>query len=101
MDAATPGRRYVFYGTYGEMILDEREDTIVVMPFGAKKQVIHLGVGDGHGGGDSILINELYDIVTNKAAATTTLEESIESHLMGIAAEESRQLGGTAVSVHR
>lgn len=100
MDAATPGRRYVFYGTCGEMILDEHEDTIVVMPFGTEKQVIHLGVGDGHGDGDSILINELYDIVTNKAAATT-LEESIESHLMGIAAEESRQLGGTAVSVHR
>jgi len=42
----------------------------------------------------------MYDILTGKNQDYTTLEESVESHLMGIAAEESRLSGGKNVLLH-
>ena len=54
-----------------------------------------------HGGGDGALIRELYGILTGEIECRTPLKESIESHLMGISAEESRLNGGVLVKVHR
>lgn len=103
--SADAGRRITFYGSMGEIIMEERTNEIKVMPFGKEKYVIKIdSLADdirGHGGGDSILVNELYDILSDKIAAETTLQESMECHLMGIAAEESRKLGGTLVKVHK
>ena len=98
-------RRYVFYGTMGEMIFDERSDSIEVLPFGGEREVISVSslVTSGekfHGGGDASLVRELYELLTAHAVAPTTLEESVESHLMGAAAEESRREGGTLKLVH-
>ncbi len=103
--AAKSGRRIVFYGTMGEMIFDEREDTVTVLPFGGEKEEFRVRAmiegGHRHGGGDAGLIKELYDMVTGKISAITSLEKSVECHLMGIAAEESRAAGGKLVRVHR
>ncbi len=103
--AAEPGRRISFYGTMGEIILEEREDTITVMPFGKEKEVIKIGAiiegGHAHGGGDSMLVEELYDMLALKKDIVTSLNKSIECHLMGIAADESRMLGGKKVKVHK
>ena len=100
-----PGRRIVFYGGYGEIILDERTMSIEIMVFGKKKETISIHTltedGNAHGGGDGALMAELYPVLSGKKAAKTTLKESIESHLMGIAAEESRRNGGILVKVHR
>ncbi len=102
---AEPGRRISFYGTMGEIILEEREDTITVMPFGKDKEVIKIGAmiegGHAHGGGDSKLINELYGMLTGESELITSLERSVECHLMGIAADESKDNGGTLVKVHK
>lgn len=102
---AYPGRRIVFYGNYGEIVFDERTDEIEIMPFGEKKEIIELDTliegGHGHGGGDAILIRELYDIISGEKECETSLKESIECHLMGISAEESRKLGGAIVKVHK
>jgi len=54
-----------------------------------------------HGGGDAVLVNELYDILSGTTVCTTPLCESVESHLMGIAADESRKMGGAIVKVHQ
>ena len=101
---AEPGRRIVFYGSYGEIVLDERTDDIEIMKYGEKKQVIRIGTliegGYGHGGGDEKIMDEMYPILTNETAPRTTLKESVESHLMGIAAEESRKENGTVKFVH-
>lgn len=104
--AAEMGRRYVFYCTQGELVLDERSNTIEVMPFGEAREVIDIAMllqsgQKGHGGGDRELIRMLYDTLTGKTAGTTTLQESIECHLMGICAEESRYAGGKLLPVHR
>lgn len=101
--AASSGRRITFYGTDGEIIMDERADEISVMPFGKEKQSIKLGTltedGHNHGGGDSKIIEMLYDMLTGKTECITSLEESLECHLMGIAAEESRKQGGKLIEL--
>lgn len=101
--AARGGRRIAFYGDYGEMIFDERPNTIEVRKFGEEPEIISVDKlnegGYGHGGGDFGLVSSLYDILSGKPNRTS-LAESLESHLMGIAAEESRKQGGKLVSVH-
>ncbi len=98
------GRRFVFYGTLGEIIMDERSDDITVMPYGKEKTVIKADTliegGHGHGGGDGIMMNELYEMLSCGDIATSDISHSIEAHLMGIAAEKSRKLGGAIVKVH-
>lgn len=100
-----PGRRIAFYGSHGEIVLDERLDTIEFMPYGGEKETIKIGTitenGNAHGGGDGVLIKELYEILSGKIVCKTPLKESVESHLMGIAAEESRLNGGILVKVHK
>ena len=97
---AEPGRRVNIFGTHGEIILDELYDTLEVKPFGKAKEVIKISditskdAGFVHGGGDAGLINDLYAIVSGEKTDYTSLEESVESHLIGIKAEESRLSGG-------
>lgn len=102
--AAEPGRRVNLFGTSGELLLDERTDTLEMRPYGGEKQVIKLGmlVGgkDGHGGGDARLVSHLYSLLNGDEENRTSLKESVESHLMGICAEESRHSGGKMVKVH-
>ena len=99
------GRRISFYCQYGELILDERTDSIEILPFGKPKECFSISEltqnsGDGHGGGDMLLVNELYGIICEGKKPLTSLKESVESHLMGITAEESRKNGGALVKVH-
>ena len=98
------GRIYKFFGTIGELVLDEEKEYILLTPFGDKTQVINLGdlteAGMSHGGGDGMMVADLYDMITGKRLTTTSLAESLESHLMGIAAEKSRLACGKRVFVH-
>ncbi len=106
------GRRISFCGTYGEIVINEDEDYIKVMPFagGAQSWKISdlltdtkVGAGaahDGHGGGDYGMITKAYEVFAGKADSDTSLEASIESHLIGIAAEKSRLLGGELIYIH-
>ncbi|MBQ7368530.1 MAG: Gfo/Idh/MocA family oxidoreductase [Clostridia bacterium] len=104
---ALGGRRITFCGTHGELIYDGRSETLNLWKFGEQQpNVINASElskdasGYGHGGGDFVLINTLYDMLEGQANSATSLEASIESHLMGIAAEESRKANGKLVSVH-
>ena len=98
------GRIYRFHGTTGEIILDEEKQCIVYKPYSHETQVMPFDqlpdVSGGHGGGDAALVQSLYDMLTNNDAAATTLESSIESHLMSFAAEESRLKNGKMIKVH-
>ena len=98
------GRRYTFYGTMGQMELDEKADTIFIGRYEQDPEVISLKNlnegGYGHGGGDKGLISQLYDMLCGNTSQATSLEASIESHLMGIYAEESRLNGGELINVH-
>ena len=99
------GRFIVFHCALGELIIDEAEDRIRIKRFGQEEHetisIYGLTAGSSnHGGGDDGIIRGLYDMLTGKISDVTSLENSIESHLMGIAAEESRLKNGEVVQVH-
>lgn len=97
------GRRMEFFGTHGQITLDEVRDFIRISVFG--KEEITITISDlaqsqqTHGGGDWGLVNSLYDMLTGVASEKTALIHSAESHFIGIAAEESRLQKGKLVKV--
>ena len=98
------GRRMEFFGTNGQITLDEIRDFIRVGVFGEPEYEMKISdllpPATLHGGGDHGIIHTLYDMLTGKTSEKTALVHSAESHLMGIAAEESRKAGGALVYVH-
>ena len=99
------GRIITFHGSLGELILDENEDMLRIKRYGREEhETIPIssieGTDANHGGGDEAMLSALYDMLSGKADEVTSLRNSIESHLIGIAAEESRRKGGELVSVH-
>lgn len=103
------GRDIRFFGTSGELCLYESEGLIVLKRyFGNEERWTLSELTDdleGHGGGDHRMIDRLYRVLTseNPKSIDTTIENSVESHYMAIAAEESRLAGGklTYISEYR
>lgn len=97
------GRDTKICGTKGEIIANMVENTITVMPFGKKKEIIDVSkLADdfsGHAGGDNRLVEELLDLVQGgqPGIRTTSLRDSVESHLIALAAERSRLEKGRPV----
>lgn len=104
---ADPSRKATFYGTMGEIRFNDGEDYIDLVKFGQKPVRFKISdlvdedkSGYGHGGGDVIMVDSLYDMIFNKdSKVTTSLEASVESHLMALCAEESRKTG-KVIKVH-
>ena len=99
-------RTFKAMGTRGEIEADMLSNLIHVRVFGQPEEVIDVGklAGDlkGHGGGDSGIIQDLLDMLRSGAEPnerTTTLEHSMESHFIALAAEESRLHGGRVVEL--
>ena len=102
---ADGGRVISFYGTDGEMVLEETKERILVRPFGKPEITVDCTIktdqgGHAHGGGDSAMIERLYDLLTGEQDESTSLVCSVESHLMGIQAERSRKRGGKLQKIH-
>lgn len=96
------GRKTTFYLSGGTLVYDEGANSITEMPFGGSDVVHEYKASDefGHGGGDVGLIHALYSALTDdNAFVDTSLDNSIESHLMAIAAEQSRLAGGETVEI--
>lgn len=102
---ATGGRRYTFFGTLGTIVLEEVDNTLTLHKYYQQPVVYDISTlnekGYGHGGGDGMLIDKLYDILSGDTSAATSFEASVESHLMGIYAEESRLQGGKLLYIHK
>lgn len=106
---AYEGRRYVFHGTLGDIVFNERERVISVTPYGKPTENIDVNEllknskrsGFGHGGGDYGIVQSFYKMLTGEQDESqgTSLESSVESHLIALSAEKSRK-SGNAVSVH-
>ena len=89
------GRTLRIYGTKGEIDLDERLGTIEIGEFNGKRESIKISTmvdaASGHGGGDAGIVKSLYEyLVSGNDKYVTSLDASIQSHLMGIEAENSR-----------
>jgi len=101
------GRRLTLFGTEGEIALEPGSDRIELRRLGQQPQTISANElteggngGYGHGGGDEGMIWDLYRILRGEKREYTSLRESLESHQIGIKAEESRKNGGITLSVH-
>ena len=100
------GRKMTFHGSLGEIIFDDSAKTLSVCRFGKDKkeysveELVKDTDGLGHGGGDARLVDDFYNIIANGVASGTNLVRSVESHLIALAAEESRKTG-TIVTVHK
>lgn len=82
-------------GSEGEIEADLEEGRIELFQFGQNKQTIDLQENEGlHSGGDTGLMEHFVDVLNDGGSDrewATTLERSIESHLMAFAAEASRE----------
>lgn len=115
MCAFTAGSRSIdVMGTLGEIKGNLDENYIKVLPFGGKTMKYHAedlldGISMtydpyGHGGGDKRLIRDLINLMKENgetSSSLTTLERSLESHYVALAAEESRVLSGRPVELKK
>ncbi len=95
------GRVMTFHGTLGSIKFSEDKDinSIKVQVYGEAERVFKISElvdkatlnSFGHGGGDYVMMNELYLMITEGSKNKTSLEQSVESHLIALAAEESRR----------
>ncbi len=99
-------RTFRAMGTLGEIEADMKTNTIRLREFGKAEEVVDLKAmsGDlkGHGGGDSGIISDLLDMLLEDAPPTqrtTTLKNSMESHYIALAAEESRLAEGLSINL--
>ncbi|MBR5110319.1 MAG: Gfo/Idh/MocA family oxidoreductase [Clostridia bacterium] len=93
-------------GTMGELYCDMRENAIKVMRYGREDEIIDVRTltddFSGHGGGDVRMVREFVDLVRGETAMSPTLtsiERSVESHLVALAAEESRLADGRMIAL--
>ncbi len=91
-------------GAMGEIEGNLDENVVWVRPFGKAPQRIELDpISDefaGHGGGDSRMMEQLCRLIREgDENALTSVDASVESHIMALAAEESRVSGGAAITL--
>jgi len=92
------------FGTHGEIIGDFEKGIIEVKKFGVGKETYDVRLWDqyGHGGGDDGLIRYIISVLKYSKEdpnISTSAKESLESHLMAFAAEESRLNGGKTIDM--
>ena len=99
-------RYFKAMGTKGEIEADMKSNVIHVREFGKGEEttdVVKLSADlKGHGGGDSGIVKDFLEMLLSGAEPnerTTTLEHSMESHFIALAAEESRLNGGKVIQL--
>ena len=97
-------RTFKAMGTKGEIEADMKSNLIHVRVFGQEEEIIDVGKLSsdlkGHGGGDSGIVEDFLNMLLTDSQPnqrTTTLEHSMESHFIALAAEESRLAGGKVI----
>lgn len=97
------GRLINIHGTHGELQADMHTNIIRVLPYGKPEQVIDVRTltddFSGHGGGDVRMLAELLDLLQEGKTTPnlTSIDRSVESHLVALAAERSRVEHGRVI----
>ena len=103
---ADGGRRVHIMGTKGDIDAGMEENYIIIKEFG--KEPVHIDVRDlaedfsGHGGGDVRMVKDLIDLLLGRKEeknALTSVDKSVESHYVALAAEQSRCNNGRTVDM--
>ncbi|MBQ9195764.1 MAG: Gfo/Idh/MocA family oxidoreductase [Clostridia bacterium] len=100
------GRTLRVGGTMGELYCDMKANIIKVMRYGKEDEIIDVRTltddFSGHGGGDARLVREFVELVRGERSVSPTLtsiDRSVESHLVALAAEESRLAHGQCIAL--
>lgn len=91
-------------GSMGELEGNLDDQRVVLRPFGRPETVYQLDpIQDeyaGHGGGDQRMMEDFCRLISlGGREALTSIDVSVESHIMALAAEESRLHGGRAITL--
>ena len=105
--ATRPSREIAVYGTDAELVGDMEASQLDIrtpQPVGGRFDVetvdLNAGSGDekdGHGGGDARLMRDFVNVMRGGGDNRTRIEDSVNGHRIGFAAEESRLSGGWVV----
>ncbi len=100
------GRQIKIMGTRGDLVGDMNTNIVTVGLFGREKESYDITKFaddfSGHGGGDNAMLHEFVQHVrTGNEEGLTAISQSIQSHLIALAAEESRIKGGEPVCVYK
>lgn len=102
------GRTIKVMGTMGDIEGDMGTNTIECTVFGKSHELIDVNklAGDlsGHGGGDDRLFADFVSLLRAESVnsgALTSIERSVESHFVCLAAEQSRVSGGAVIDMER
>ena len=98
------GRSLHFMGTEGDIKADMDGSYFYVTRFGEETEKVetYSEIDQyGHGGGDYGLVKDLVALLNGEAKdiSFSTIDDSIESHIACLAAEESREAGGKLVTI--
>lgn len=90
-----------FMGTAGELTADLLAGEITLRQFGQPEQVFSVDAAEGHSGGDAGLVRAFVELMLGgePGSGLTSLDVSLESHSIALAAERSRLAGGAAVEI--
>ncbi len=103
---ATGGRCMRICGTGGEIYADMERNIIRVQSFGQAAEEIDVRKittdFSGHGGGDIRMVEDYLDLLEGKRASEslTTIDRSVESHYVALAAEASRLQQGRTMDMN-
>ncbi len=89
-------------GTRGDITGNLEEETLVLHRFGGEAETFHMDVKEtisGHGGGDYRMLHDMFLARSRGSGTLTSLRQSLESHYMALAAEQSRLAGGRLVEM--
>lgn len=91
-------------GTMGELEGDMAKNSFEVRPFGKPSYTVECGTAaqgaQGHGGGDGGLMKAVCALFAGEQTEIlTSIDASVDSHMMALAAEESRVSGGARINV--
>ena len=100
------------HGTKGDVYGNSEDGLLYVNIYGEEERIVDVSkeplfnmdgitLTGGHGGGDYYLYKDFIDYITenNPSITRTTIDDSIESHIIGFKAEESRLNGGTPLNI--
>lgn len=102
------GRHTKIMGTLGNIIADIDNNVIEIRPFGKPAEIIDVsliaGDTDGHAGGDERIMESVIkhmqpSNINNEAL--TSINQSVMSHVMALAAEKSRLNHGESINLEK
>ncbi|MBN8215637.1 MAG: Gfo/Idh/MocA family oxidoreductase [Spirochaetes bacterium] len=94
MGNVIPERRMYFSGTEGNLIVELYAGIVKYKTLASDEiHVFDWSGGDGHGGGDKYIMNELADTMKNGTPPKCGGEEGLRSAVVGITIDEARRSG--------